>query len=351
MFKIITEGTAKAHVPSEERISKELPVFYNPIMGYNRDITIAVLKASGKTDMHVCLPLEGTGIRGIRMLKELPKKAIKQLIINDHDLEAAKLIKKNLELNSCTATVTNEDANLLLTQSKAFDYIDIDPFGTPNPFLNNAIAHLKRDGILGVTATDTAALCGTYPKACKRKYWAIPLRTEEMHEVGLRILIRKVQLLGTQYDRALTPLLSYSRDHYMRIFFQSKKSKTACDDIIKQHSTYKGAGPMWLGPLKDTTFCKKIESPDAFTKQLLEELETVGFYDIPALCKRHHLTSSPPFPAILAACADNNHPASRTHFAPQGIKTTMSEEKIVEVLREKVTSIEKNKESKKFLSS
>lgn len=333
MFKIITEGKAKAYVPIEKAISKDLPVFYNPVMEYNRENTIEVLKATGKTDMHICLPLEGTGIRGIRMLKELPKKAIKELIINDYEPDAVKLIKKNLKLNKSTATITNEDANTLLVQAKAFDFIDIDPFGTPNPFLNNAIAHLKRDGILGVTATDTAALCGTYPKACKRKYWATPLRTEEMHEVGIRILIRKIQLIGTQYDRALIPLISYSRDHYMRIFFQSKKSKTACDEVIKRHSTYKNAGPLWLGPLKDKAFCKNMQTSNPFTKQLIEEIDTVGFYDIPAVCKRHHLTSSPPFHTILAACAEKGYPASRTHFAPQGIKTTMPEEKIVAVLR------------------
>ncbi|MCU0373510.1 MAG: ATP-binding protein, partial [Ignavibacteria bacterium] len=41
-----------------------------------------------------------------------------------------------------------------------FDYIDIDPFGSPCPFLDAAIKRLSRGGILAVTATDTSALAG-----------------------------------------------------------------------------------------------------------------------------------------------------------------------------------------------
>ena len=71
--------------------------------------------------------------------------------------------------------------------STGFDYIDVDPFGSPNPFLDAAIKRIARDGILAVTATDTAPLCGTYTNACRRKYWAVPLRNELMHEIGIRI--------------------------------------------------------------------------------------------------------------------------------------------------------------------
>ena len=38
-----------------------------------------------------------------------------------------------------------------------FDYIDIDPFGSPNPFLAAAIGRITRNGIVAVTATDTAS--------------------------------------------------------------------------------------------------------------------------------------------------------------------------------------------------
>jgi len=354
MFTKIQEGKAIINVPKETKISKELPVFYNPVMKYNRDISIALLKALKRENMHIADPLAGTGVRTTRMLCELPKKAIKLISINDYDADALKIIKKNLKESNADTTkieISNLDANVFFTNSQAFDYIDIDPFGTPNPFLNNAIAHLKRDGILAVTATDTAGLCGTFPKVCMRKYWANPLHNHEMHEAGLRILIRKVQLLGTQFDRALTPLLSYSKDHYFRIFFVSQKGKKACDEILKQHGMYKEAGPMWLGQLKDQNCTKKINFEavnnqkekntitfklnNNFTNTLQEELDIVGFYNIPALLKKYKIPHSQNFETILSKIHKTNK-ATRTHFDDQGIKTAMNEEMLVKILKEKL---------------
>ena len=42
--------------------------------------------------------------------------------------------------------------------SQGWHWIDIDPFGSPVPFLDTAIQALARRGVLEVSATDTAAL-------------------------------------------------------------------------------------------------------------------------------------------------------------------------------------------------
>ena len=120
-----------------------------------------------------------------------------------------------------------------MLESKGFDYIDIDPFGFPGRFLDAAALRIARKGILAVTATDLGALCGSFPKVCNRKYWAEPKRDYMMHETGLRILIRKIQLIGIQYEKALIPLFSYYKDHYFRIFFRCVKSKKECDKFGK----------------------------------------------------------------------------------------------------------------------
>ena len=104
--------------------------------------------------------------------------------------------------------LSEDDANLFLLKSSGFDYIDIDPFGSPNPFLENAVVRLSREGILAVTATDTSGFTGTYPKATKRKYDSRPIKNEIMHETGIRILIRAVQLFGSRHDKALIPIYS-----------------------------------------------------------------------------------------------------------------------------------------------
>jgi tRNA (guanine26-N2/guanine27-N2)-dimethyltransferase len=260
MYKLIKEGKAIIKISGKEKISKKLPVFYNPIMKFNRDISVLLLNSINKNNLQIALPLAGTGIRGIRFLKELKKGKIKTVFFNDNNKKAIKIIKENLRLNKIKNKIKihNKDANLFLLESSGFDYIDVDPFGTPNPYLDAAVKRLSRDSILAVTATDTSALCGTYPKACLRKYWAIPSRTEIMHAVGLRILIRKIQLIGMQYEKALTPMFSYSKDHYMRVILKCEKNKSKTNEILKQHKIINNAGPMWSGKLWDNKLVKRM---------------------------------------------------------------------------------------------
>ena len=172
MYETVKEGEAVINIKKTNKISKDMEVFYNPVMKLNRDVTILLLKQFPA--MKICDPLAASGIRSIRFAKELKYKSIN---INDLSKKSVNSIKKNLKLNKIKSKkikVTNEDANLFLLNSKGFDYIDIDPFGTSNFYLDAAIKRISRKGILAVTNTDTAALTGTYPKACIRKYWALP---------------------------------------------------------------------------------------------------------------------------------------------------------------------------------
>ncbi len=328
-YETTTEGKALLYYPRSEKISKKLPVFYNPVMKGNRDISVALLHSLGRTQMNIALPLAGTGIRGIRFFKELPEDMIHMLYFNDYNLQAKALIQENIERNGLSAApyvLESDDANLFLLRSFGFDYIDLDPFGTPNPFLDSAIVRLSRNGILAVTATDTSALSGTFPAACKRKYWAVPMRNELKHEIGLRILIRKIQLIGAQYEKALVPIYSYAKDHYMRVFLHCMKGKERVDLVLKQHGMVQKAGPLWLGILWDPSLAGNIAAflGDSFTQTIAQEAQipTVGFYDVHRICKEEKL----PVPSMenLFSLLHTQAPAARTHFSPYGIRTSVS---------------------------
>jgi|TARA_B100001964_G_scaffold213143_1_gene249804 tRNA (guanine26-N2/guanine27-N2)-dimethyltransferase len=304
MYEIVREGNAVIKIKKASKVSKEMDVFYNPVMGINRSISVLLLNSIRKKNMQIALPLAGSGIRGIRFLKELKKNKIKSISFNDYNIKAVNSIKNNLNLNKINKftmlgnqrfpaptslviknivnnsnnnkkaikkfdnnsinnkkiIIFNEDANLFLLNSSGFDYIDIDPFGTSNSYVDAAIKRISRNGILAVTNTDTAALTGTYPKACMRKYWSTPKRDYMMHETGLRILIRKIQLVGMQYEKALVPIFSYFKEHYFRIFFQCVKGKKLCDEIAAKHGMFNGAGPLWLGSLWDSKLVNKMYS-------------------------------------------------------------------------------------------
>lgn len=309
-YRIVTEGAVSVKVAVAEKISKELDVFYNPVMKLNRDITLLLLETlwrerkntsedSGagvetSSSFRVCSPLAGSGVRECRMAVELSKGAVQELSVNDYSADAVRLAKENFKRNAQKLTILKsavsfscDEANKHLLDSKGFSYIDIDPFGTPNPFLDASVKRLQRGGILGVTATDTAALAGTYVNPCRRKYWSEPMRNHLMHEVGLRILIRKVQLVAAQYEKALTPIYSYSKDHYVRVFFRNERSKKSVDKALAQHGFmhYCGtclsvtggkentsvcckkktrvAGPLWLGELWDATLARAMAETNA----------------------------------------------------------------------------------------
>jgi len=350
MYELIEEGKSRIRIKKTKKISKEMEVFYNPVMKHNRDISVLLLNCINKKNMQVALPLAGTGIRGIRFLLELGKTKIENISFNDNSKDAVKAIKKNLSINRVSLKnkkikLTNEDGNLFLLNSTGFDYIDIDPFGSPNNFLDSAIKRIARDGILAVTATDSAALTGTYPKVCKRKYWAEPLRNELMHEIGLRILIRKAQLVGAQYEKALVPVFSYFKDHYFRVFFRCVKGKKEVDKLIEQHDIFESAGPLWLGELWDKKLVncmyKSLLKNPLYDKALLKflkiiesesKISTVGFYDIHKLVKKYKVKEIPKKDLLIKKIKKKGYRVSETHFLDTGLKSNILLKDLIRIL-------------------
>ena len=374
-MQLINEGKAKIKIANDSKISRKLPVFYNPVMKLNRDITILLLNAVDKSDMQMALPLAGTGIRGIRFFLELNEEKIRALYLNDFKIEKVLDNLKLNEIDSDKIITSGKDANMFLLENKGFDYIDIDPFGSPNPFLENSIVRLARDGILAVTATDTAALSGSSKDACQRKYWAKPLRNELMHELGIRILIRKVQLIGAQNDKALIPIFSYSKDHYFKIFFRCSKGKKKVDELFNRHNyllynnttcemhiirdildikagntleissenalenKFDYAGPLWTGKLWDEKLVKKMkglvdkEQNEIYDKKLRDlidviaeesKIDCVGFYDPHKLVKLRKI-KMPKTSDLLGK------EVVRTHFVPWAVKSKLSVDEVFKI--------------------
>ncbi len=356
-------------VKPKKDVHAKMEVFYNPLMKSNRNISILLLNALGGKNMNLALPLAGSGIRALRFLQELKKGKIDSIYINDKKENFIKNFKENLGLNKIKPTklkIFNQEANdFLLNQHKDdfcgyFDYIDIDPFGSPNPFLSSAVARIKRGGILAVTATDTAALTGTYLRTTRRKYWASSLKNYLMHETGLRILIRKVQLLGVQFEKTLVPVLSYHKDHYFRIYFVSDRGKKRCDDLLKEHQfllycnnclnfekskfncgvcgcgqDFNFAGPLWTGELFDKKLVKKMAKENTFVKEqaFLDLLSkeswkgVFGFYDLHIISKKYKL-GTPKIEEFLKKIK-----GVRTHFSKYGIKSELKIEEIIKKIK------------------
>lgn len=325
-WHVVQEGKAKVRVPSAEVMTKDLPVFYNPVMSLNRSVSVSLLRALAR-GWRVADILAGSGVRSIRFSKELPKSKVHHMLVNDANPAAVRNIRQNVKLNSAGGRmkVTKNDASLALLQSEPFDYIDIDPFGSPNPFLDAAVKRLKYRGILAVTATDTAALCGTSPGACRRKYWARPRRDENMREWGLRILARKVQLIGAQYEKALHPVLSHATQHYMRIYFRMHGNVNA---ILDRIGGLDEIGPLWLGSLWDKDLLASMKSDDPEAQSLIDtlaeeaEVDAVGIYDSHAWAKRLKV-SAPKMDDLMGAVEKAGYDVAISHISPTAVRSTI----------------------------
>ncbi len=373
---MIEERGTKLDIEVEEEPTKESQVFYNPKMILNRDISVSALKVYSedqKVDLKVLDALGGTGVRGIRYLREVP--GIEKVVINDSKPDAFENIKKNLELNSLKTKVevTSRDANLLMSERrKGFHYIDLDPFGSPARFIDSTARSLKHDSFIGITATDLAALCGTYRKTCRRKYGSWVQNLSYHHEVGIRVLIKSVFDALAVHNKVFDPKLCYAEKHYYRIMGEVRETKKGVNRSLKNigflsfcskcgYRKFSGEkdyeericpkceqdtgkiGPLWTGKIGRKDFIHRVKD-DLDEKGFNEASELADMLEKEVDIKKpfydtHNIGKITGQPAVrrdklIENIRDKGYNAEKTHFCPTGIKTSAPIEDILSISKE-----------------
>ena len=330
---LISEGKASVTI-EEAKLSRKVDGFYNPDMKLNRDIAVWIVN---KLNPNSILDANAaSGIRSKRFLLETNAKNITASDIN------AKLLKKNLEKTNIK--ILEKDSNEVMNK-QYFDYIDIDPFGSPVPFLESAIRSINKEGVLALTATDIGCLSGRFVKACIRKYDSRPMPCMFANELGIRILIQKAITVAKEQGKNLKPIFCHAGKHYYRVylkntkaaenlgfillcrkclnFYQSKNNDGVCCNKKMDY-----AGPLWLGSLFD----KELVSDFDLIPVLKTELNTVGYYETHYLAKKFSLPKVMKIDSCLSKLAKLNFKASKTHFSPNGIKTNAKINQFKEIL-------------------
>lgn len=379
-IKTIKEGLVTVKAPEFDKISSKAPVFYNPVMELNRDLSVLAIKAYQKElgrEISICDAFGGSGIRGIRYAKEVDD--VSNVVITDINPLAVQYANENIEINNLNnVKVYKEDSNILLRKCRGkFDVVDIDPFGTPSPYIESAAISLKAGGMICATATDTSALCGTYKEPCIRKYSAKPLKTEYCHEIGIRILAGFIARTFSKYKKCIEVKFSHSSEHYMRLYAVIKKGAKITDESLKNigyimhcdnclyrtlirgfapkipsscpvcGKNFKISGPLWCGSILNSDFIKdmlkniedtKINQENKAFKLLntayLEVDAPATYYDIHQVCKNLK-TSAPRLDDVIEALRNEGYFVSRTHFKPTGIKTNAPLTILKEILLKK----------------
>ena len=346
------------------------PVFYNPVMELNRDISVLAIQVYQRKigrEISICEPLTSSGVRGVRFAAEVD--GADEVLVNDISLRAVKLAKHNVELNNLQdcVKVIHKDANCLLSchgkPRQRFDVVDLDPFGSPVPYLDSATRALRNGGLLALTATDLACLCGVHPKACTRKYGGKPLRTEYCHELAVRLLAGCVATVAAKHDIGIRIVFSHSTDHYVRVYSEIGYGAKKADESLRKvgyvlhcfnclHREFSTAslvkrfgecpecgsrmdyaGPLWLGNIFDKGFCEAMTEEnkhrmfrnDAKIAKLLSLITSEAeappaYYVLDKLSAKLSLPA-PPVTTILKNLREGSFQAVPTHFNSRGVRT------------------------------
>jgi tRNA (guanine26-N2/guanine27-N2)-dimethyltransferase len=321
-------------------------------MAGDRDLGVAFAKAlppesSGRR--HGWEMTAATGVRGLRLLHETD--TFSTFCFTEANPDAFKVLCENVG-RFPGARALEGDARET-PPGAPFDYVDLDPYGSPASLLENALSSVRPEGVLAVTATDMMVLAGAQPAACRRRYGATPVRGRLGPEGGLRILLAHLVRTAERQGRSIRPLLAYSRDHHVRAYVEVRSGTSApapVEEIDPAHWTgpWVGSqgpyGPLWVGPLFDPDLVGRLEPPggaarpvevERFLSRLKEEVrvDRPFYFETNVLAARLHLSSPPSLRAVSAALEALGFHVARTHARPEGFRTDAPRAEVEAVVR------------------
>jgi len=368
------EGSTELFVPAESLRAKDpktFPAFFNPAARVNRDISVAVARATRPATFLDALA--GTGARGVRIAKEASESVEVTLVeFNETSLAIA---RKNARRNGVDSRceMVHEESNAYLHSRfgrlERFDAVDIDPFGTPAPYVQGALTAADDGALVSMTATDTATLCGVYPAVALRRYGARVVKSEFAHEAAIRVLLGFCARIGGVVDTGIEPVAAHSTLHYLRVYFRVARgaaksdrslkgvgyvaSCVACheDEVTADYTTAcaecggkaRCTGPQWVGKLVDEKVvaeggrhCSKLGWRGA--AQALAALEGVdGFppfgYSMEAITSRERV-SSVRFQEVVELLRASGRSAMRQPFGSSGLKTDAPYREVLVAVRQ-----------------
>lgn len=356
-----------------------LPVFYNPVMEFNRDFSVAALQAyidlyAPRKHLTVVEPLTATGVRAVRYVLEVA--GVERVIASDIDWRAVEYARRNVKLNRVEdrVEVRRADASALLYRLAREDptpilFVDLDPFGSPAPFLDAALAAVGHGGMLAATATDLAVLEGSKPRAALRRYTAWTAKIPHSREEGLRLLLGYMARVAAAHDKSIRPLASYWADHYVRVYVLVERGARRANAMLERclgmaswceglgHVTFGGCpepsritllGPLWKCDLGDEAFLARVRDlalgrmsymrtstrVAEHAGVLIEEIPyTRGsfYYETWALAASMKI-NMPPIRLLASALRERGLGAARTHLSPTGLRSRAGLEEIRSLL-------------------
>jgi len=345
------------------------PVFFNPAASLNRDVSVCVTAAARGSSF--CDSMAGVGARGLRVAREVSR--IDHVVLVDFNGQALRIARRAASLNRVLRKcqfAQSETSSYLYSRygrDKRFDFVDVDPFGTPVGQLQGAISATSDGGVLSVTATDTAVLCGVYPKVARRRYGATPLNNHFNHETAMRLLAGVVARIAASLDTGARPVAAHSTRHYVRLFFSIEAGATKGDSALgnlghvswcpscghvtafmepkatceKCDRKVRSAGPVWIGPLTDVDLLGRagrvadesglMKAKGTFAALMGVDMFPPWSFSIEGICSKLGIATVSESEVYRSLTQAGYH-AMRTPFERTGVKTDADHQALVGVV-------------------
>lgn len=356
---------------NEEGIEFSAPenVFYNPKMRFCRSASSLAVGAI-QDKIRVCDAFCASGIRGIRYALE--NHNVNEISFLDMDEDALRSAKENAKAAGIHPTVYQGNISKEIFDIVA-DFLEIDPFGSPAPYLYDSMRAFNplKVAYLSVTATDVAVLCGGKKKACQKNYHAMPMNNEFTHENGMRIMIRKIAETAAEFNLGIEPLVSFSHRHYLKTIIRLRRGAEHADRSMNSMgyvsfckkcgfrisgrfpeplcpccgTEIAYAGELWVGEIHDRRFIKSMSylndmrnyaDSDKISKMLGTLESEVGmppyYFNIHNLCKIGNRAQIPSRDDFIETVRSFGFRACRTHFSDMSIKTNASAKELLGML-------------------
>lgn len=356
-----------------------------------RDLAVlsAALYRNTTGSLRVLDAMCGCGIRSLRYLAEAEADFV---VANDANENYREIILANLSRVSSGSgegkrwEVNHLPATRLLAEcylrKDYFDLIDVDSFGSGSSYLRLALDAVKLDGLVYITSTDGLSSGGHRPQQSLAAYGAYVRPLPYSNEIGLRMLIggavREASVLGYH----VIPLFSYYSYHgpVFRVLLQVKRGKSpssryysfisycnrcgntqafswnqlgeiSCPCSTNVSRSLVVSGPLWTGPLHSALHLTEMMSLanqwgwfgdaegkklEKLLKQMIDESDPklpVGYLNADEIASRAKL-NLPPLSVIMNNLHEGGYAVSRSHIAPNAIKTDCPMVECVEIVKQ-----------------
>jgi tRNA (guanine26-N2/guanine27-N2)-dimethyltransferase len=358
----ITEGRTRLLIPEESiyNQTRKAPIFFNPKVRISRDMAILAYRAYNKK-ASIIDALAGIGVRGIRAKRETNN--INSVYINDINPNAIRLAKEIAMVNNIEAIFSINEANKFLLSIDRAEIIEIDPFGTPAYYVDNALRAIKDNGMICLTATDTPVLQGLYPKVAERRYYGRSARVEYSIEIGLRLILGMLARVAGRLELAIEPLFAHSIRNHMRVYAKVKASKSLANYMIDNLNSFYHCfqcnnrgyericikckkdmsliGPLWVSNIFNREFVNNMlnnydDTLASICKKILliaiEELDIISYYTIDEMSRRLKI-APPSINNIIDVLNRHGFKARRSYLEFNGFKTNANYDEILSLLR------------------